>query len=92
MTTERRIDLGALTLEKVLGGALRGHPVTVLGFARSGIALARFLADQGADVTVYDGAPDRRAGRADRGARRPAGPSCGSDPTSTPRLPGRARR
>ena len=57
MTTERPIDLEALTLEKVLGGALRGQPVTVLGFARSGIALARFLADQGADVTIYDGRP-----------------------------------
>ena len=38
-------------------GALRGRPVTVLGFARSGIALARFLADAGARVTVYDGRP-----------------------------------
>ena len=31
--------------------------MTVLGFARSGIALARFLADAGARVTVYDGRP-----------------------------------
>jgi UDP-N-acetylmuramoylalanine--D-glutamate ligase len=31
--------------------------VTVLGFARSGIALARFLADAGTRVTVYDGRP-----------------------------------
>jgi UDP-N-acetylmuramoylalanine--D-glutamate ligase len=29
----------------------------VLGFARSGIALARFLADAGAEVTVYDARP-----------------------------------
>jgi UDP-N-acetylmuramoylalanine--D-glutamate ligase len=57
MTTDRPIDLDVLTLPAVLGGALRGRPVTVLGFARSGIALARFLADQGADVTIYDGRP-----------------------------------
>ena len=31
--------------------------MTVLGLARSGIALARFLADAGARVTVYDGRP-----------------------------------
>ena len=36
-------------------------PVTVLGFARSGIALARFLADAGARVTIYDGRPAERA-------------------------------
>ena len=57
------IDLDALTLADVLGGALAGRPVTVLGLARSGIALARFLADQGARVTVYDGRPaDELAG------------------------------
>ncbi len=57
MTTELPIDLDALTLDGVLGGDLRGRPVTVLGLARSGVALARFLADAGADVTVYDGRP-----------------------------------
>jgi UDP-N-acetylmuramoylalanine--D-glutamate ligase len=57
MTTERPIDLETLTLDGVRGGSLRGRPVTVLGFARSGIALARFLADAGADVTIYDGRP-----------------------------------
>ncbi|HSL32585.1 MAG TPA: Mur ligase family protein, partial [Candidatus Limnocylindrales bacterium] len=63
MTTDRPttadgpIDLDRLTLEDVRAGALRGRPVTVLGFARSGIALARFLADAGAVVTVYDGRP-----------------------------------
>ncbi len=36
-------------------GVLADRPVTVLGLARSGIALARFLADAGARVTVYDG-------------------------------------
>ncbi len=57
MTTQRPIDLDALTLDGIRGGALRGRPVTVLGLARSGIALARFFADVGAAVTVYDGRP-----------------------------------
>jgi UDP-N-acetylmuramoylalanine--D-glutamate ligase len=51
------LDLDALTLDGVREGALEGRPVTVLGLARSGIALARFLADAGARVTVYDGRP-----------------------------------
>jgi UDP-N-acetylmuramoylalanine--D-glutamate ligase len=54
---ERPVDLDALTLTGVLGGQLRDRPVTVLGFARSGIALARFLDDVGARVTVYDARP-----------------------------------
>ena len=49
------LDLDALDLAAVDAGALRGRPVTVLGLARSGIALVRFLADAGARVTVYDG-------------------------------------
>ena len=51
------IDLAALTLDDVRGGALVGRPVTVLGFARSGISLARFFTDAGAAVTIYDGRP-----------------------------------
>jgi len=51
------LDIDALTIDAVRAGALRGQPVTVLGFARSGIALARFLADAGAEVTVYDQRP-----------------------------------
>jgi UDP-N-acetylmuramoylalanine--D-glutamate ligase len=51
----RPIDPDALTLDAVRGGALRDRRVAVLGLARSGIALARFLADAGAAVTVYDG-------------------------------------
>jgi UDP-N-acetylmuramoylalanine--D-glutamate ligase len=43
------IDLDDLTVE-----GLRGRRVAVLGFARSGVALARFLVDAGARVTVYD--------------------------------------
>ena len=51
------IDLDALTLDDVRAGAFDGRPVTVLGLARSGVALARFFADAGACVTVHDGRP-----------------------------------
>ena len=51
------LDPDALTLDGIRAGALAGRPVAVLGFARSGIALARFLVDAGAVVTVYDGRP-----------------------------------
>ena len=60
--------------------------MTVLGLARSGIALARFFADAGARVTVYDG---RTAGElaeaiaalGDRGVRLMLGPDV--DPATT---------
>jgi UDP-N-acetylmuramoylalanine--D-glutamate ligase len=55
VAVDRPIDLDALTLADVRAGALDGRAVTVLGLARSGIALTRFLADAGARVTVYDG-------------------------------------
>ncbi len=58
------IDIDALTIEDVKSGALAGRPVTVLGLARSGIALARFLHDAGAVVTVYDGRPEADLGAA----------------------------
>ncbi|HKB27660.1 MAG TPA: hypothetical protein VKC59_01435, partial [Candidatus Limnocylindrales bacterium] len=48
------IDPDRLTLDAVRAGALRGRSVTVLGLARSGIALARFLVGAGALVTIYD--------------------------------------
>ena len=57
MSPTETIDPADLTMDAVRGGALRGRPITVLGLARSGIALARFLSDQGAHVTVYDGRP-----------------------------------
>jgi UDP-N-acetylmuramoylalanine--D-glutamate ligase len=57
MSTVRPIDPDALTLDAVRAGVLRDRPVTVLGLARSGIALARFLADAGARVTIYDRRP-----------------------------------
>jgi len=53
----RPIDPADLVPGAPAAGLLRGRPVSVLGFARSGIALARFLVDAGADVTVYDGRP-----------------------------------
>ena len=62
MTRPVAIDPDALTLEAIRAGLLDGAPVTVLGFARSGIALARFLADAGARVTVYDGRPAEELG------------------------------
>lgn len=51
--TTAPINLEHLTLD-----SFSGRPVAVLGFARSGVALARFLADQGAQVTVYDARPE----------------------------------
>ena len=65
MTTDRPpqlrqdgpLDPDGLTMDAIRAGVLRDRPVTVLGFARSGIALARFLVDAGARVTVYDGRP-----------------------------------
>jgi UDP-N-acetylmuramoylalanine--D-glutamate ligase len=72
MTTERPtestpggpLDLDALTMTAIRAGALRDRPITVLGFARSGIALARFLVDAGARVTIYDGRPASELGPA----------------------------
>jgi UDP-N-acetylmuramoylalanine--D-glutamate ligase len=52
--SSRPIDLDALTLDDVRAGGLAGRSVVVLGLARTGIALTRFLADAGAAVTVYD--------------------------------------
>lgn len=51
------LDPDVLDMAAIRAGALRDRPVTVLGLARSGIALARFLADAGARVTIYDGRP-----------------------------------
>ncbi len=44
------IDLRGLSLD-----SFAGRPVSVLGLARSGLSLARFMHDRGAKVTVYDG-------------------------------------
>jgi len=58
------IDPDALTMADVKSGALRDRRVTVLGFARSGIAAARFLVDAGARVTIYDGLAHDQLGAA----------------------------
>jgi UDP-N-acetylmuramoylalanine--D-glutamate ligase len=58
------IDPDRLTLDAIHGGALAGRPLTVLGLARSGIALSRFLADAGARVTAYDIRPASELERA----------------------------
>lgn len=59
-----RLDLDALTLAGIRGGALAGRAATVLGLARTGVGLVRFLADAGAAVTVYDGKPAESLGPA----------------------------
>ena len=61
MTAVAPLDPDALTMDAIRDGALRDRAVTVLGFARSGIALARFLTDAGARVTIYDEPPRERA-------------------------------
>lgn len=58
----RPIDVDGLTIEAVRDGALRDREIAVLGFARSGVALARFLHDVGARVTVYDIRPPEDLG------------------------------
>ena len=50
-----RLDLDALGPDAVRDGALAGRRATVLGLARTGIGLTRFLVDAGAIVSVYDG-------------------------------------
>ena len=52
MAGVRPIDIDALTLADVRDGALADRPVTVLGLARSGVALAPLKADPGAPVTL----------------------------------------
>ena len=80
------IDLDHLSLAAVRSrGALAGRPVAVLGLARSGVALARFLVDAGAEVTIYDGRPAERARGRHRPARRPAGPPPGWVPVGSRR-------
>jgi UDP-N-acetylmuramoylalanine--D-glutamate ligase len=55
MTAETTIDPAELVPGALASGLFRDRPIAVLGFARSGIALARFLHDAGARVRVYDG-------------------------------------
>jgi UDP-N-acetylmuramoylalanine--D-glutamate ligase len=82
----RRLDLDTLTLPAVAGGALTGLPATVLGLARTGTALARFLADAGAVVTVYDVKPLEELGESVAALEgRPVRFACGPavEPAST---------
>ena len=79
MTAQRTIDPAALVPAVLQAEVFRDRPVAVLGLARSGIALARFLHDAGAAVTVYDGRPAAELGRAidaleGRGVRLQLGP------------------
>ena len=57
MTTAGPLDLDGLRLDDIRAGILNDRPITVLGLARSGVALTRFLADAGATVTIYDSRP-----------------------------------
>jgi UDP-N-acetylmuramoylalanine--D-glutamate ligase len=50
-------DVGSIDLDTLDLDSFAGRPVAVLGLARSGTALARFLHDQRALVTVYDVRP-----------------------------------
>jgi UDP-N-acetylmuramoylalanine--D-glutamate ligase len=86
MTRPLAIDPDALSIEAIRAGLLADVPVTVLGFARSGIALARFLGDAGARVTIYDARPEADLGDAiaaleGRTVRLALGPEV--DPAST---------
>ncbi len=54
----------AIDLEHLDIGSFRDRPVVILGLARSGVALCRFLHDQGARVTVYDGRAEGSLGEA----------------------------
>jgi UDP-N-acetylmuramoylalanine--D-glutamate ligase len=47
----------AIDLERLDLRSFEAQPVAVLGLARSGVALTRFLVDHGASVTVYDTRP-----------------------------------
>ncbi|MEO8273229.1 MAG: UDP-N-acetylmuramoyl-L-alanine--D-glutamate ligase [Chloroflexota bacterium] len=64
MTANAAIDPTTLVPGALDAGAFRDRSVSVLGFARSGIALARFLHDAGAQVTVYDARPADALSRA----------------------------
>lgn len=86
MTVTVRLDLDTLTPAAISAGALAGLPVTVLGLARTGTALARFFADAGARVTVYDGQPVESLGEAIAALEgRPVALACGPevDPSAT---------
>jgi UDP-N-acetylmuramoylalanine--D-glutamate ligase len=88
-STSREVGLiepADLTPSALRDGVFRDRRVTVLGFARSGIALARFLVDAGARVTVFDSRPRAELSDAElqlegREVRLVAGPD--ADPAAT---------
>ncbi len=68
-----------IALEGLSLDSFTGKPVAVLGLARSGVALTRFLSGRGAHVTVYDSRPAADLAReleqiAETGARELLGP------------------
>lgn len=80
------IDLTTLDLD-----SFSGRPVAVLGLARSGIALVRFLSDRGARVTAYDARPaDELAEAVARLDGRPVGLRLGPDVDPSTVLEGQA--
>ena len=85
------IDLDALTIDDVRRGALDGRPVTVLGLARSGVALARFLHDAGARGDGLRRPAPPANSRRRSGSSAPATWRSGWDPTSTRLDVGRTR-
>jgi UDP-N-acetylmuramoylalanine--D-glutamate ligase len=84
--TRQPLALDDLTPGAVAAGILHDRRVTVLGLARSGLAMARFFTDAGAEVTIYDSRPadDLRAEQgslAGRSVRFVLGP--GTDPADS---------
>ena len=72
MTADAVIDPATLVPGALEAGIFRDRSISVLGFARSGLALARFLHDAGASVSVYDACPADELARAiDALGRRP---------------------
>ena len=79
-STTTMSERDALRLDGLTLDAIRDRRVAVLGFARSGVALARFLADAGARVAVYDiRPPSELADEADRLEGRPVELRLGSE-------------
>ncbi len=70
---------------------LRGRHAVVLGLARSGVAAARFLADAGSEVTVYDRQPtDQLTDAVASLGTRPIRLALGADPSAVTALLDRA--
>ncbi|HEX5466265.1 MAG TPA: UDP-N-acetylmuramoyl-L-alanine--D-glutamate ligase [Candidatus Limnocylindrales bacterium] len=57
MSRQPAAAVGPIALDRLSLDSFAGQPVAVLGLARSGLALSRFLSDRGARVTAYDARP-----------------------------------